>query len=216
MELDEFKNYWKTIQDKEFTQQELTNEKLDQIIMKTTDTLDYLQKTSAYWIRTNNTNVQKLKGLLIPFLLVIILKAFLMADKTETIEAFAINIGTSLIYMAIILIHYFTTVWIFKRQQEIFTLNNTKNLKETVAKIIDDFTKYYVKFNIIYMFLYPAYFYSIIKFITFWTPSTNILLLTCALLTIFTLAIGHLLHILKYSDKIKSLKTNLKELKEDF
>ncbi len=50
---------------------------------------------------------------------------------------------------------------------------------------------------------------------TFWTPSQNTLLLTCALLTIVTLAITHLLHKLRYNDKIKALKANLKELEEN-
>lgn len=215
MELDEFKTYWKTIQDKEFTQQRLPKEKLDQIIMETSHTLDQLQSKSTYWIKTNNINIKKLKILIIPFVLIILVKAYFMLGKTETLGAFAIYIGKSIAYMGIILIHYFTTVWIFKRQQEIFAFNHTENLKETLTKTIEDFKRYYVKFNIIYLFLYPLYFYSVIKLMTFWTPSQNTLLLTCALLTFVTLAITHLLYKLKYSGKIKALKANLKELEEN-
>ena len=215
MELDEFKTYWKTIQDEEFTQQRLSKEKLDQIIMETSRTLDQLRSKSTYWIKTNNINIKKLKILIIPFVLIILVKAYFMLGKTETLGAFAIYIGKSIAYMGIILIHYFTTVWIFKRQQEIFAFNHTENLKETLTKTIEDFKRYYVKFNIIYLFLYPLYFYSVIKLMTFWTPSQNTLLLTCALLTIVTLAITHLLYKLKYSGKIKALKANLKELEEN-
>jgi hypothetical protein len=215
MELDEFKTYWNTIQNKEFTQQKLTKEKLDQIIMKTANTLDYLQKDSDGWIKKNESNLKMLKGILIPFSLIILVKASFMAGKTNSIGESLTYVGTSLAYITIILIHYFITVWTFKRQRQIFTLNNSGNLKETLTKTIADFKRFYIRFNIIYLFLYPVYFYSVIKLITYWTPSTNILLITCALLTIVTLALGHLLYKLKYSNKIKLLEANLKELEED-
>ncbi len=215
MELDEFKTYWNTIQNKEFTQQKLTKEKLDQIIMKTANTLDYLQKDSDGWIKKNESNLKMLKGMLIPFSLIILVKASFMAGKTNSIGESLIYLGTSLAYITIILIHYFITVWTFKRQRQIFTLNNSGNLKETLTKTIADFKRFYIRFNIIYLFLYPVYFYSVIKLITYWTPSANILLITCALLTIVTLALGHLLYKLKYSNKIKLLEANLKELEED-
>jgi hypothetical protein len=213
MELDEFKTYWKTIQDKEFTQQKLTKEKLDQIVMETAQTLELLQSKSTYWIKSNRINIRKLRIFVIPFLLIILMNAFSMHG--ETAGALATYIGSSITYLGIILMHYFTTVWIFRRQQEIFTCNNAENLKETLTKTISDFKRFYMKFNIIYLFLYPIYFYSVIKLITFWTPPQKTLLLTCALLTIVTLVISHLLYKLKYSDKIKSLKANLKELEEN-
>jgi hypothetical protein len=213
MELDEFKTYWKTIQDKEFNQQKLTKEKLDEIVMETAQTLELLQSKSTYWIKSNRINIRKLRIFVIPFLLIILMNAFSM--NGETAWALATYVGSSIAYLGIILMHYFTTVWIFRRQQEIFTCNNSESLKETLTKTIGDFKRFYIRFNIIYLFLHPIYFYSVIKLITFWTPPQKTLLLTCALLTIVTLVISHLLYKLKYSDKIKSLKANLKELEEN-
>ncbi len=218
MELDEFKTYWNTIQDKEFKKQKLTTEKLDQIIMKTTETLDYLQKKSAYWSKVSKVNKpmsQILMGMLIPFSLIILVKASFMAGKTNSIGASLTYVGTSLIYMAIIVIYCYVTVWVFKRQLQIFTVNNSENLKETLRKTITDFKRFYVKFNIIYLFLYPMYYYAVIKLIIItWTPSTNNILLTCALLTIASLALGHLYYKLRYFNKVKLLEANLKELEE--
>jgi hypothetical protein len=215
MELDEFKTYWNTIQDREFTQQKLTKEKLDEIVMETADTLDYLQKKSTYWIRVNKSNTKMLKGMLIPFSLIILVKAASMASKTNSIGASLTYAGTSLAYIAIILLHYFVTTWAFERQRQIFTINDSENLQETLTRTVTGYKRFYLQFNIVYLFLYPFYFYSIIKLITYWTPSTNIILLTCALLTILSLALGHLLYKLKYSSKIKLLEAHLKELEED-
>ena len=49
MELDEFKTHWKDIHDSELKQQKYTTEKLDHIIMNTTNTLGELQKKNIYW-----------------------------------------------------------------------------------------------------------------------------------------------------------------------
>lgn len=215
MELDEFKTYWNSIQDKEFKKQKLTKEKLDQLIMKTTETLDYLQKKSAYWANTNKFNTQMFMGMLIPFSLIILVKAYLLAGKINSIWASLTYVGTTLAYMAIILIFCLVTIWVLKRQHQIFTLNNSENLKETLTKTITDFKRFYVKFNIIYLFLYPVYYYSVIKLmITYWTPSTNMILLTCGILTIVSLLGGHLYYKIKYFNKIKLLEANLEELDE--
>ncbi len=218
MELDEFKTYWNTIQDKEFKNQKLTTKKLDQIIMKTTKTLDYLQKKSAYWSKVSKINKpisQILMGMLIPFSLIILVKASFMAGKTNSIGPSLTYVGTSLIYMAIIVIYCYVTVWVFKRQLQIFTVNNSENLKETLRKTITDFKRFYMKFNIIYLFLYPMYYYAVIKLIIItWTPSTNNVLLTCAILTIVSLLGGHVYYKLKYFNKIKLLEANLKELED--
>ena len=214
MELDEFKTYWNTIQDKEFKKQKLTKEKLDQIIMKTTETLDYLQKKSAYWSKINKFNPQRYKGMLIPISLIILVKVFLLAVKSNTIGAFLTYLGMSLTYIVIIVIFSLANKWTFKRQQQIFTFNDRGNLKETLTKTITDFKRFYVKFNIIYLLLYPMFYYAVIKLVTYWTPSTNTLLLTCVLLTVVTLAISHLLYKVQIINKIKLLEANLKELED--
>ncbi len=215
MELDEFKTYWNSIQDKEFKKQKLTKEKLDRIIMKTTETLDYLQKKSAYWAKINKFNTQTFKGMLIPISLIILVKVFLLAVKSNSIGAFLTYLGMSLTYLVIIGVFGLANKWAFKRQQQIFTFNDRGNLKETLTKTISDFKRFYVKFNIIYLLLYPLFYYAVIKLlVTYWTPSTNTVLLTCALLTVVTLAVTHLMYKVQFINKIKLLEANLKELEE--
>ncbi len=215
MELDEFKTYWNTIQDKEFEQQKLTKNKLDRIMMKITDTLDQLHQKSVYRNKISRTVCQMLIGMLFPFLLIMLIKDYFVHGKNTVFSESFAHIVMSLLYVAIIVVYCLVTMWVSGQWQQIFTLKTHENLKEALRKTINSYKRFYVKFNIIYLFLYPTYYYAIIKlFVTYWTPSTNTILLTCGILTIASLGLGHLYYKKKSFNKIKMLEANLKELEE--
>lgn len=186
------------------------------MIMETADILDDLQKKSAYWSNSNKTTSQMLMGLIIPFSLLAIVKVSFLTDKISSIGSAISYVATLLVYLVIIVIYCLVTVKVLKRQLEIFTINSNGNLKETLKNTITDFKRFYVIFNIIYFFLYPIYYYAVIKLIIInWAPSLNNILLICGVLTVVSLALGHLYYKLKYFNKIKLLEANLRELEQD-
>lgn len=184
--------------------------------METADILDHLQKKSAYWSKSNKSTTQMLKGLIIPFLLLVMVKTSFMAEKISSIKAALSYLVTSAAYITIIVIYCLVTVRVLKRQLQIFTINNSGNLKEAVTNTITEFKRFYMTFNIIYLFLYPIYYYAVIQLIIInWAPSLNNILLICGVLTVASLALGHLYYRMKYFNKIKLLEANLKELEDD-
>ncbi|KEQ29138.1 hypothetical protein N180_09850 [Pedobacter antarcticus 4BY] len=186
------------------------------MIMETTDILDDLQKKSAYWSNSNKTTFQMLKGLTIPFLLLMIVKISFMPNKISSDGAALSNVATSAAYMAVIVIYCLVTVRVLKRQLQIFTLDNNGNLKEKLTNTIIDFKKFYVTFNLTYLFLYPIFYYAVIKLMIInGATSLDNTLLICGLLTIASLALGHLYYKIQYLSKIKLLEAHLKQLEED-
>jgi len=205
MELDEFKTHWNRIQDKQFLQQKISAEKLEQIIMDITHTLGDLQAKSLYWKKMSKSTVQMLIGVQVIFLLITLIKAIYQHGFTGALS--------SLAFMFIIGVFSVVTVWIYKKQEQIFTLYNSDNVRVTLTQTIAAFKKFYLMFNIIYLFLYPAYFYAVIKlFIPYWQPSLQTLLLTCALATALSLIGGHWYYRIKFFKKLESLEANLKNL----
>jgi hypothetical protein len=105
MELDEFKKHWNNIQDKEINQQKYTTDKLDHIIMNTTETLNDLQKKSAYW----NQFGKAVCTILIVGLLINVVMGYLMPTKGNIVPK-------SLVYVAILIVYAFVTMWLTGKQ----------------------------------------------------------------------------------------------------
>ncbi|MDB5090939.1 MAG: hypothetical protein JWR09_4933 [Mucilaginibacter sp.] len=205
MELDDFKAHWNTIQQQELKQQKHTPETLNNIIMNATNTLGQLHEKNVYW----NNFSKVICKILIVFLLIILVEHYFFPHKE-------ITFGETTIYVAIMIIYAVITMWVYKRQQNIFTIYHSENLKETLTKTIAEFKRFYVLMNVIYLFLYPLYFYAFIKlFITYWAIPTNIVLIVCGALTIASLIGGHIYYKIKYFRKIESLEADLAELNEE-
>ncbi|MGY3055749.1 glucan phosphoethanolaminetransferase (alkaline phosphatase superfamily) [Pedobacter sp. UYEF25] len=205
MELDEFKAHWKTIQDNEFQQQKIPSEKLKQIIMNTTDTLGHLHSKSAYWKKFGTATNQILLGMLAVVSLIMLIKGIYLHRIAGILESVA--------YLTIMVIYCIVTIWVFKRQEQIFTIYSGDNVMVTLKQTISAFRRFYLMFNIIYLFLYPAYFYAVIKlFLPYWHPSLQTIFITCALATSISLIGGHWYYKVKFFKKLKSLEENLKYL----
>lgn len=205
MELDDFKAHWNNIQQKEFKQQKHTPETLNNIIMNATNTLGQLHEKNVYW---NNFSKVICKTLII-FLLLILVGHYFFPDKNTTF-------GQTVVYVAIMIIYALITIWVYKRQENIFVIYNSENLKETLTKILAEFKRFYVLVNIIYLFLFPAYFYAFLKLFinAYWAIPTNTLLIICGALTVASLIGNHIYYRIKYFKKIKSLEADLAELNE--
>jgi uncharacterized membrane protein YfcA len=207
MELDEFKAHWNSIQDNQLKQQKYTTEKLDHIIMNTTNTLNELQQKSISWNRIGKIIVTMMIGC---FMIDLLLFYFLPNQGNMFSE--------SLLYIAIMIIYGVVTIGIYEWQQQIFTMYDNENLKVTLRKTLSAFKRFYVVYNLIYFVLFPVYYYALIRFIlltvTIWKPSTNLILLISGLLSIISLVGSHLYYKMKHGKKVKSLETNLRELEE--
>ena len=203
MELDEFKKHWSNIQDKEINQQKYTTDKLDHIIMNTTKTLNELQEKSAYWNKLGKT----VCTMLIAALLVNVAIGYFIPPKNNTVSQ-------SLLYVAILIGYAFITMWLTQKQEQIFSNhNNGQNLKEALRKTLSDFKRFYIVFNLIYLVVFPAYFYAMIKlFLGFLALSQATIIMICIGGTIVTMIASHLYYLAKYGKKIKELAVNLKEL----
>lgn len=202
MELDEFKAHWNTIQDKEFQQQKISSEKLEQIIMNTTDTLNQLQAESIFWNKLGKPICQVLIGALIVVLMITLGEGFYNHSKLNALLV-------SVVYFAIMVIYAGVTIWVNKRQEQIFTIYKTGSLKDTLKQTATAFRKFYLMLNTIYLFLYPAFFYSVIKLlIPYWHASTQTVLITCAAATIIFLTGGHWYYTVKFLKKLKALEAD--------
>lgn len=205
MELDDFKAHWNTIQQQELKQQKHTPETLNNIIMNATNTLGQLHEKNVYW----NKLGKAICTILIIVLLLTLVGHYFFPNKGNTF-------GEAVIYVAIMIIYALITMWVYNRQQNIFTIYHSDNLKETLTKTIAEFKRFYVLMNVIYLFLYPVYFYAFIKlFITYWVIPTNVVLIICGAFTIVSLIGSHIYYKIKYFRKIASLEADLAELNEE-
>ena len=174
--------------------------------MNATETLNQLHAKTAYWNIYGKNNRQLLKGVLVIVFAISIQKGFYTHNSKTSLLA-------TLAYFAIMVIYCVITAWVFKRQEQIFTLYNTDNIKETLKQTIKNFKRFYIVFNVIYLFLYPAFFYAVIKaLMTYWHPSTQTILLTCGIATIVAMVSSHVYYKLRFFKKLQSLEDNLKEL----
>ena len=205
MELDEFKAHWNTIQDKEFQEQKISPEKLEQIIMNTTDTLGQMHSKSIYWRKIGKLTIQIFIGVLAAVFLIKLIKGIYLHSLAGVLASIA--------YLIIMVLYCIVTVWVYKSQEQIFTTYNSDNVKATLKQTITAFKRFYLIFNVIYLFLYPAFYYAVIKLLmTYWHPSPQTIFITCTLATAISLVCGHWYYKVKFFKKLKSLEENLKHL----
>jgi hypothetical protein len=204
MELDDFKAHWNRIQEKELSKQKYTPETLNRIVMNTTNTLTEMQKKNAFW----NNMAKAICPMLLVILVIFIPISYFIPNKQHTFTE-------ALIYIAIMATFAWITLWMYDRQEKIFKIYNSENLKETLQRTIAEFKKFYITFNVVYIFLYPLYYYSMFKLlITYWVLPTQTLLLICGGLSIISLIAGHIYYKITYFKRIRTLQADLKELED--
>ncbi|MBS0031249.1 hypothetical protein ACTJJ0_30705 [Chitinophaga sp. 22321] len=205
MELDEFKTHWNTIHDKEFQQQKISPEKLKQIIMNATETLGEMHSKSIYWRKIGKFTIQFFISVLAAVVLIELIKGIYLHSLT--------GFMATIVYLIIMVLYCIVTIWVYKKQEKIFTMYNGDSIKVTLKQTITGFKRFYLMFNVIYLFLYPAFYYAVIKlFITYWYPSIQTIFITCALATAISLICGHWYYKVKFFKKLKSLEENLENL----
>jgi magnesium-transporting ATPase (P-type) len=203
MELDEFKKHWNNIQDKELEQQKYSTETLDHIIMNTTNTLGELKQKSVFW---NKFSKIACTFLICALLLNLGVSYYFTPNRRNTFLE-------SVLYVAILIGYALITIWAANKQQQIFSIYNNGDLKEALRKTLSAFKRHYILINFISLFLFPAYFYAMIKLFFYnWGLSANMILMICLGGTIIILVSCHLYCKMKYANKIKELEANLKEL----
>jgi ABC-type multidrug transport system fused ATPase/permease subunit len=205
MELDDFKAHWNTIKHIELEQQHISPKKLEQIIMNATNTFDQLHAKSVYWRRTANAIVKMLAGILAVLCLILLTKSIYQHKLSDMLAPVA--------YLLVLVLFCIVTLWVYKRQEEIFTINSDGNVKDTIQQTLTAFNRFFRVMNIIYLFLYPAYYYSVIKLLMpYWHADMQSVFITCALATVASLAGGYWYYKVKFFKKLQSLKENLKDL----
>ncbi|MBC8054107.1 MAG: hypothetical protein H7Y13_13660 [Sphingobacteriaceae bacterium] len=202
MELDEFKRYWQDGKGPEFEFRAQTAEKLNEIIMKTISTVNELQAKNLYWKKMGDVSCGILLGVLaVNILLHIILPARFNPP------------GYNLIEIAFLALYAVITIRVFRYQAAIFDFDTTHALKDTLAKATLRFRRFYVRMNLIYLFLFPVTFFIILKMILgpLDLGKDNLMFLSAGV-TALTFLFNHLYYREKYFKKISALETNLKEL----
>jgi hypothetical protein len=202
MELDEFKSLWNNIQQKEIEKQKLNTETLDKIIMKAIITLSEIQQRNTFWSKFGGG----VCGALIVVLLFNLALSYLIPGHGQTF-------ARSVIPVMIMIVYSVVSIWFYKRQEQIFHIDNNENLKASLTKVITDFKRFYIVGNVLFIFLFPAFYYAFIKlFMTFWEPSTITILWVCGGVTILSFILNHWFYKVKYFKKIKALEESLDEL----
>jgi hypothetical protein len=219
MELDDFKASWKASQETVINQQKLSIDKLEQIMTRTTSALKEIQKRNDYWYKLGTTVCTAL----IVILLVDLVIFYFAAGRENFFRE-------KLLPVIIMLVFAVTTIWIYRRQQQIFDVPVNENIKETLHKMLTDFKRFYFLYISVYSVLFPVYFYALMVFfsagigkladqnITIKHIADRLSLSVtnkaelCIGLAIICLIISHLFYKAKYFRYIKILQLNLKEL----
>ena len=207
MELDEFKVYWQKIQQQENEQQKHTPETLKQLIMKTITTLSEIQQKNIFW----NNFAKAVCPALIAILLVNLgINYFLPSSITGH------NFLQSIPWVIIMVVFAIITMWASKKNEEIFNIDTTTNLKETLTKAIRDFKKFQILSNAIYLFLFPAYYWAFMKLLLnpYLKLTDHTTLRVCIVLTILSYIGNFWYYMAKFHKRFKSMEANLKELGE--
>ncbi len=207
MELDEFKVYWQKIQEQENEQQKHTPETLKQLIMKTTNTLSEIQRKNIFW---NNFAKAVCPALIAILLVELGINYFLPSSITGHSFLQAVPWVIIMVVFAII------TMWASNKNEQIFNIDTSKNLKETLTKAISDFKRFQILSNAIYLFLFPAYYWAFIKLLLnpYLKLTDHTTLWTCIVLTIVSYIGNFWYYMAKFHKRLKSMEANLKELGE--
>lgn len=202
MELDEFKAHWKSGQDKQLSQQKYSPEIINNIVMNATNTLGQLHQKSIYWNKIG-------KPIFIVAIVVLLIDQALWLFFPHENKA----LGTTLPYILIMIVFMLVSLWVYNYQQQIFVTDPSENLKDSLRTIVIKFKRFYVWMNLIYLVLYPLYFYAAVKlFLEFLSFSNGTAWLISGIVSVIFLIAGHIYYKMKYLDKVKALEANLMEL----
>jgi len=202
MELDEFKTYWKSGQEKELDQQKYSTDTINSIIMNATNTLGQLHQKSIYWNKIG-------KPIFITAIIALLIDQALWLFWPSGNKA----LGTTLPFVLIMIVFMLVSLWVYNYQQQLFVVNPAENLKDGLKTIVTKFKRFYVWMNVIYLVLYPLYFYAVIKlFGDFLSLSATTIWMIVAAVSVIFLVAGHIYYKMKYLDKIKALEANIAEL----
>jgi hypothetical protein len=114
MELDEFKVYWKKIQEQENEQQKHDKQTLEQIIMKTTITLSEIQRKNIFW----NNYAKVICPALIGVLAVELAISYFLPEKLT-----GHNFLQSTPWVIVMVIFALLTMWVSRKNEQIFTID---------------------------------------------------------------------------------------------
>ncbi len=219
MDLDQLKDYWQAEQEKQLTQQKLTQNQLETMMNNIEINLQQIQQKNNHWYKTG-TNVYKVMAVV--WLLLIALYVIL---PQRTNHFYSIML-TDFLFSVIVAI---VGLWSLKRQKEIFNVIDGENLAGSLNRIIKDFRRFYVIMTLQILIMLPALFYLIIPaswtsgiaYATFgWIaehldvmlPLAIVKLLCCVAFTIVFLALNHLYYSRAYFGCIAQMQQSLDEL----
>lgn len=191
------------MQEQEAEQQKHSTQTLENIIMKTMATLEELQKKNAYW----NSFGKAVCSALIAVLLVELAIVYFVPLEGHTF-------ARSLPWVTVMILFAIVTMWMGNRLEQIFNVDTSKTLKESLTKTIADYRYTYRLWYIVYLFLFPAYFCAMIKLFLnpYWVLSTATTIWVCMVLTVLAFAGNYWYYKSKYDNRIKMLEENLKDL----
>ncbi len=200
MELDELKENWNKLQHQ---QKELPTHTINTIIMNTNITINEMRQKNSYW---NNLAKVVFPVLIVVLVINVAIGNFAPAAHT----AFLSRVS----YALIMIIFAVASLYMYRRQENILNYYNSGDLKTSLAKTIKDFRRFYLFYNLVYLVLYPAYFYAMFKLLVneVMHLSENTTLISSAVLSILSIVAGHIYYRLTYFKRIRSLEGDLQEL----
>lgn len=219
MDLDQLKNYWQAEQEKQLTQQKLTQNQLETMMNNIEINLQQIQQKNNYWYKTG-TNVYKVMAVV---LLLLIALYILLPQRTNH---FYSKMFTDFLFSVLVAI---VGIWSLKRQKEIFNVIDGENLAIGLNRIIKDFRRFYLIMTLQILVMLPALFYLIIPapwtsgiaYATFgwiaehWDvmlPHAVARFLCCVAFTIIILAVNHWYYSRAYFKRIAQMQQSLDEL----
>ncbi len=138
MELDNFKNMWKSQLERDIYNNKNISEKIKEIIMRTTDILAELTHTNRHWWKTIKTTMILLLGILAINLILFLL----VPEKFQ-------HIKNAFSYYAIIASFALISLGLYHFQLRIFDVDISVDLRSAIEKAIRQFNKFYLLYNII-------------------------------------------------------------------
>ena len=200
MELDDLKENWNTLHQQ---QKELSVNTINHIIMNTNITINEMQQKNKYW---NN-----LAKVICPVLVIILITNVIIGYFAPAPHT---SFPASISYALIMIIFAIVTMYMYRWQESILACYNAGDLKASLTKTIIDFRRFYIIYNLVYLVLYPAYFYAMFKLLlnVIFHLSETTILLSSAVLSMLSIVGSHIYYRLTYFKRIRSLKEDLREL----